>query len=179
MEKYKRKLFFLRENFQIHFICSFILFVFVEVIFAAWYIYRLAYLRIEEYAALSHMPVDSAAEVLGPVILKVNACVIVISIIIGFGAAFLSYKRLQELFGRIILGLNELKDNKTRVRLSASGGRNSRELIEEFNQAASCLAARTILIKKLTGELIHEKNIDQIEKIHNDLYSLLAQKDSD
>lgn len=177
MHTHKRQQFFVKGNFQISFITGFISLLFIEVLGAGLCIYRLSYAAIEETTYKSHISIESAAQIIGPIILKVNTYVILISIILAGLAAAIVCFRLHGLFDKIITGLKHLKNNNTSFRISAGGSKNTRELIKEFNQAASCLDARLGNARQLLDLMAAEKNLYNLEKLHNKLYFILAENE--
>jgi hypothetical protein len=177
MYTHKRQQFFVKGNFQIAFITGFIMLLFIEVIGAGVCIYRLSYEAIEASTYRSHISLESASQIIGPVILKVNMYVIFTSIILAGLAAAITCFKLHGLFDKIIEGLKNLKYNNTAFRIAESGRKNTRELIKEFNQAASCLDTRMTNVRRLLDLIATEKNLSNLEKLHNKLYSVLAENE--
>jgi len=175
MNKHKRKPFFIKGNFQIAVIASFTLLLFIEVITAGLFIYKLSANAVEDAEYSSHITINSGSQLIKPIILKVNTYAILISILLAGLVAAIMYFRLRALFANIINGLENLRDNNTSFRINQYGIKNTRELIEEFNQAASSLDKRRGELQVALDSLIKETDTGHISKLHNRLYSLILQ----
>lgn len=173
MNNVKRKPFFISGNFQIGFITGFILLLFIEVALAALYIYRLSEKAFEATAFKSHITIDTGAQIIGPIILKINIYVILISILLSALGTIITYVGRHALFNKLLEGLENLKRNNLSFRINPCGRKNTRELIKEFNQAASYLDKRKEDIHLTVDLLLEEKEIKHIEKLHNKLYSII------
>ncbi len=173
MNKIKRKRFFIRGNFQMAFIAGFVLLLFMEVLSASFFIYTLSSRAIEETSFKSHIAINSLAEIVAPIIIKVNICVILISIFLSCVAASIAYFRLIVLFDKILEGLENLRDKNTSFRLAVRGGKNARELITEFNNAASYLDKRQAGLLDALNSIIDEKELKNISKLHKKLGSII------
>jgi len=178
MNRHKRKPFFIKENFQTTAIICFVLLLFIEVMAAGLFIYRLSEGAIENAEYSSHITISSGSQLIKPIILKVNACAILISVLLACLAAAIMYLRLRALFGKIINGLENLRDNNTSFRINQHGIKNTRELIKEFNQAASSLDKRLADSRDTLDSLIKERGLRHISKLHSRLYSIVAGKDA-
>jgi len=143
---------------------------------AAFFIYRLSFGAIEKATFKSHITIDTGAQIVAPIILKVNIFVILISLILASLTVIIAYFRLRVLFGKIIEGLENLKRNNMSWRINLYGRKNTRALIKEFNQAASCLDKRLLDLRKTLDALLEEKELAHIAKLHNQLYSIVADK---
>ncbi len=176
MEKYKRKGFFVKGNFQINFILGFILLLFIEVMLAATIIYKLSYGATEDAMFKSHLLIEKSSQIVGPIILKVNLCVIVISVVLAGILTLISYFRHRVLFDEIIRGLENLKSNHTAFRINLGSGKKAQELVKEFNQAAAYLDKHLADLRADLDELLVEKEFKNIKQLHNRLFSLLAEK---
>lgn len=176
MAKQKRRLFLLKENFQIIFITSFVLLLFVEVMAAGLCIYKLTNKSIEQAAFKSHLAVNSGAQIIAPIILKVNIYGILISILMAVLIAAMTFYRIRVLSAKLVKGLQSLADNTTTLLIQPYGGENTRQLIREFNHAASFLDKRQADLRSLLDSLLIEKELKQIDKLHQKLFTLLAEK---
>jgi len=176
MEKQKRRKFFIKGNFQINFILGFILLLFIEVMFAAMIIYKLSYSATEEAMFKSHLMIEKSSQIIEPIILKVNLCVILASILLAGIGTMIGYFRYRSLFSEIIRGLKNLKDNNSTFRINLGGGKNTRELIREFNHAASYLDKHQADLKIMLDSLSGENELKNIEKLHIQLCSIIAEK---
>lgn len=177
MNKQKRKLFIIKSNFQIAFIVGFILLLFIEVMAASLFIYRLSAETIEDAVFSSHITIDRSTQIIRPIVLKVNTCFILISIFLSGLVIVIVYLRFHALFSSIIEGLENLRGNNTSFRIKLRGRKNTRELIKEFNQAASSIDSRITLLRGTIDSLLQKKELKDIERLHNKLYSLIADKD--
>lgn len=176
MDKYKRKRFFVKGNFQIAFIVGFLVLLCVEVLVAAALIYGASYGAIEGAAFSSHITMSRSAELIGPIILKINGYVVIASIILSCGVVAIAYARLCALFARIIEGIEQLKRKRFSFRIHERGGKNSRQLIKEFNQAADCIEKRQAVLRGVLDSLLSEKELTYIAKLHAQLYAMFADK---
>jgi len=177
MNKYKRKPFFIKGNFQIAVIAGFVLLLFIEVMAAGLFIYKLSANAVEDAEYSSHITINSGSQLIKPIILKVNAYAILISVLLAGLAAAIMYFRLRALFAKIIKGLENLRDNNTPFRINRYGIKNTRELITEFNHAAAYLDKRRATVRDTLDALIKEKELKTISRLHATLYSILADKD--
>lgn len=176
MNKFKRKSFFLKGNFQIAFIIGFILLLLLEVMLAGFFIYRLSEETLEKAAFSSHITIDRSAQLIKPVILKVNIYTMLMIVLIAGLAVTITNLRLHALFSKIIKGLENLKDNNTSFQIKPHGRKQARELIKEFNQAASYLDKRLAGLRHVIDSLLGEKELGHIAKLHDKLYSIIAGK---
>lgn len=178
MSPRKRKSFFIKDTFQIMFIAGFILLLFLEVMTAGIFIYKLSNKAVEEAAFKSHLMLETGMEIINPIILEVNLYVIFFSIFTAILVAGLMFYRLHLLFRKIIDGLESLAfgDNKP-LFIKPYGGNNTRQLISEFNQAAAYLHKQQLDIKSVLDSLSIEKELKHIEKLQNKLYILISEKE--
>lgn len=174
MNKYKRKKFFIKGNFQLSFIFGFLGILLIEVITASLAIYKLSNEEIENIAFSSHLSSDTIGKIVTPVIITVNTYIVLISILLACVIAAIMFQRRRFLFSQIIAGLRNIRNNNTSYRIKPSGGKNSQLLIKEFNSAADYLDGRMIDLRKTTDSLIQEKDLKQIEKLHNKLFTIIA-----
>lgn len=176
MDKPKRKPFFVKGNFQIVFITGFILLLFLEVISAGFFIYKLSAEAIEVATFSSHINIDRSAQIIKPIIIKVNIYVMLMSVLLAGLATAIAYLRLHALFGKIMSGLENIRDNNTSFRIKPRGDKQACELIKEFNGAASYLDKQTTNLRMALDSLIAEKELSHVVKLHNKLYSIIATK---
>ncbi len=174
MSKFKRKKFFLKDNFQLAFITGFILLLLFEVMLAGFFIYKLSAKALEEAAFSSHINIISSEQLIKPVVLKVNIYTMLTIVLIAGLAVAIANLRLHALFSKIIKGLENLKDNNTSFCIEPRGRKQTRELIKEFNQAASYLDKRLAGLRHVIDPLIEEKELKHIVKLHNKLYSIIT-----
>jgi len=174
MNKQKRKKFFIKGNFQITIILGFTLFLFIEVLAAGWFIYKLSFTAIENASFKSHLTIDKGAQIIAPVILRINISVITITVLFSSLAAVIFYFRTRALFRKIIFGLENFKRNNMAFRLAPRGGKKTRELIKEFNQAASQLDKKHTELINVLDALLKENKLSQISKLHNKLYLIIT-----
>lgn len=173
MNTIKRKRFFIRGNFQIAFIAGFVLLLFMETLSASFFIYILSSRAIEETAFKSHIAINSLAEIVAPIIIKVNICAILISIFLSCVAASIVYFRLIVLFDKILEGLENLRNKAASFRLDVRGGKNAREFIMEFNHMTSYLDKRQAGLLDVLNSIIEEKELKNISKLHKKLDSII------
>jgi len=173
MYKQKRKTFFIKGNFQIVFILGFILLLFIEVSLAGIFIYKSSAYALEKVAYSSHISIDKTAQIIKPIVIKVNASVILISIILAACIMALAGISLHSLFNRIIEGLKNLKNNNTSFRISQCGGKDTRELIKEFNQAAIALDKKKNDLNLLINSILAEKDLKTITNLHQKIYLMV------
>lgn len=173
----KRKPFFIKRNFQITFIIGFVALLFIEVMLSGLFIYRLSAAAVEKAAFRSHITINRSAQIIGPIILKVNACGIIVSILLAGLAVAITYRRSRDLFNKIIEGLNNLRDNNLSFRIDERGSRKTAAFINEFNEAATYFEQRMNNLRFILEAAIAEKELKNIEKLHNRLSSLIAEKD--
>lgn len=176
MKEQRRRKFFIKGNFQINFILGFILLLFTEVLLTAVIIYQSSYSATEKAMYKSHLVIEKSSQIIGPIILKVNLWVILASIVFAGIAAIISYSRYCAFFEEIIRGLKNLKDNNTSFRIKSGGGMNTRELIKDFNHAAAYLDKRQAGLKIILDALSMERELKNIEKLHIQLCSIIAEK---
>ena len=176
MNKYKRKSFFIKKNFQVSFIICFIGILLLEVTTASFIIYKLSGELIENAAFSSHLIIDTSGEIITPVIIKVNTYVVIISIILACTIAAIMFQRRRFLFSQIIAGIQNIKNNNTSFRVKPFGRKNSRMLIKEFNSAADHLDKRMFDLRQTLNSLLEAKELDQITKLHNKLYDIISGK---
>lgn len=176
MNKLKRKRFFIKGNFQIAFIIGFILILLLEVTLAGLFIYRLSQEALEKAAFSSHITIDRSAQLIKPIILKVNIYTMLAIVLIAGLAVMIANLRLHALFSKIIKGLENLRDNNTSFHIKPHGRKQARELIKEFDQAASYLDKRLAGLRHVTDSLLEEKELTHIAKLHDKLYSIIAGK---
>lgn len=179
MNKNRRKPFFIKRNFRITFIIGFITLLFIEVILAGLFIYKLSAAAVEKEAFRSHISINKSSQITGPIILKVNVFSIIISIILAGLIVTVSYYRNRDLFNKIIEGLENLRDNNLSFRIVARGGKKTRELIKEFNAAASYFEQRGNKLHFVLEGLFAEKELKNIEKLHNQLSAIITEIDSE
>lgn len=177
MKKQKRRPFFIKGNFQIAFIGVFILLLLSETAAAGLLIYRLSAEAIESAVFSSHLAINQSAQIIKPIILKVNGWVALISILLACVAVTAVFFKLHTLFSRIIAKLKGLRDNKEFLPLPARGGKNTRKLIAEFNQAGSALDQRLREIHFLLDSLTVAEELSSIHKLHGKLHALIAGKE--
>lgn len=177
MNKQKRKLFIIKSNFQIAFIIGFILLLFIEAMTAGLFIYRLSADAIEDAVFSSHITINRSTQIIRPIVLKVNTYFILISIFLAGLVIVIAYLRFHALFASIIEGLENLRGNNTAFRIKLRGIKNTRELIKEFNQAASSMDNYMALLRGTIDSLLQKKELKDIERLHNKLYSLITDKD--
>jgi hypothetical protein len=174
----KRKLFFIKRNFQIDFIISFVALLFMEVSISGIFIYRLSAAAVENAAFRSHITINRSAQIIGPIILKVNACGIIVSILLAGLAMAITYRRNRDLFNKITAGLDNLRDNNPSFRIEPYGGKKTKSFINEFNAAASYFEQRLNNLRFILDSAIREKELINIEKLHARLSSIIAEKES-
>ncbi len=177
MNKNRRKPFFIKRNFQITFIIGFIALLFIEVILAGLFIYRLSNAAFEKETFRPHISINKSSQITGPIILRVNVCSIIISILLAGLIVTISYYKNRDLFDKIIEGLENLRDNNLSFRINARGGKKTVKLINEFNAAASYFEQRWNNLRVVLDELIAEKELRNIEKLHNRLTSIITETD--
>jgi hypothetical protein len=178
MNKNRRKPFFIKRNFRLTFIIGFIALLFIEVILTGVFIYKLSAAAVEKEAFRSHISINKSSQITGPIVLKVNVFSVIISIILAGIIVTVSYYRNRNLFDKIIEELENLRDNNLSFRIDAAGGKKARELINEFNAAASYFEQRGNNLQAVLDKLIAEKELENIEKLHNKLSSILTENDS-
>ncbi len=178
MNKNRRKPFFIKRNFQIYFIIGFIALLFIEAILTGLFIYRLSNAAVEKEASRPRISINKSSQLIGPIILKVNISGIIISIILAGLSVTVSYYRNRNLFNKIIEGLENLRDNNLSFRIDARGGKKTVELINEFNEAAYYFEQRGNNLRAVLDALIAEKELKNIEKLHNRLSSIITETDS-
>lgn len=172
----KRKLFFIKRNFQLNFILVFTALLFMEVLLSGLFIYRLSASAIEKEAFRSHIAINSGAQVIGPIILKVNACGIVVSILLAALAVTITYRRNRDLFNKLTEGLDNLRDNNPSFRIDPRGSKKTAALINDFNEAASTFEQRLNNLRFILDAAIAEKELKNIEKLHARLYAIVAER---
>lgn len=177
MDKQKRKPFFVKGNFQIAFIIGFIMLLFIEITAAGLFIYRLSERAIEDTAFSSHLTIDRSAQIIRPIVIKANIYIMLISIFLACVVVAITYLKLHALFGKLIKGLENLKNNTGSFRINLRGGKNTREIIKEFNQAASYLDKHLGDLRLVLDSLLVEKELRHIAEFHDRLYSIIAGKD--
>lgn len=173
----KRKPFFIKRNFQINFIMGFVTLLFMEALLASVFIYKLSADRIEEAAFRSHISINRSAQIIGPIILAINACSIVASVLLAVLAVTITYRRNHELFNKMIKGLDNLRDNNLSFRIDEHGSKKTVAFIKEFNAAASYFEQRLTNLRFILDSAIAEKELKNIEKLHNRLYAIIAKND--
>ncbi|GEM_PF-6548879 len=173
----KRKPFFIKRNFQINFILGFTALLFIEVLLSGVFIYCLSAAKIEEAAFRSHITTNSSAQIIAPIILKVNACGIIISILLAGLAVAITYRRNHLLFHKITEGLNNLRDNNLPYRIDERGSKGTVTFIKEFNAAAAYFEQRLNNLRFILDSAIAEKELKNIEKLHAGLSSLITQRE--
>lgn len=173
MNKSKRKPFFLKNNFQIAFIVGFVLLLLVEVASAGFLIYKLSEGAIENEAFSSHININTTAQLIKPIIFKVNIYTMLTSILLAGLVIAITYLRLHFLFRKIITGLERLGDNAP-FYIKPRGRKQARELIKEFDQAASYLEKRMNALHSVLDSLLVERELGHIVKLHAKLYSIIA-----
>lgn len=156
---------------------GFIALLFIEVIVTDLFIYRLSSAAIEKEAVRSHIIINRSAQIIGPVILKVNIAAIIISIILAGLIAAIINQRNRNLFNKLIEGLENLKDNNLSFRIDARGGKKTVDLINDFNNTAAYFEQRRNNLRVVLDELIAEKKLDNIEKFHKRLFSIITETD--
>lgn len=171
---YRRKPFFVKGNFQIALVLGLGGLLFLEVMGAGWWIYRLAAQAIEEAAFRSHLTLQTSAQVIRPVVVRVNLALVGIGILLAGLAVAAAHARLHALFTRMLEGLENLRRNNTSFRLRGMGGKDSRELIQEFNRAASALDKRLGELRLVCDLLLAEKDLKAIQKHHERLTVLIS-----
>ncbi len=177
MNTHKKRKLLIKENFQIKFITSFIFLLFIEIIVTTLCVYQLSYQALEKSAFKSHIAIANTAQIIGPVILKVNLCaIILISFIAGIIIIF-AYSRLKELLGRIITGIDNLTRNNTAFRIQTRGRKNE-EISREFNQAAAYLDNQQHDLRQILNALLVETEIRNIAELHKKLYAIITGKKS-
>jgi len=174
MNKLKRKSFFLKGNFQIVFIIGFISILLFEVTLAGFFIYKLSAETLEEAVFSSHINIATSAQIIKPIIIRINIYVILISVALACLIITVTYIKLRVLFGKIIDGLENLKNNNTPLHIKPYGRKQARELIKEFNLAASCLDKQLAGLHHTIDSLVKEKELRHIAKSHDKLYSIIA-----
>jgi len=177
MNKYKTRKLLIKENFQIKFIISFILLLFIEIILTTFCVYQLSYKALEESAFRSHIAIANTAQIIGPVILKVNMCAVILSFFFAGIIILLAYSRLKKLLGRLLTGIDNLTRNNTSFRIQTQGRKNSKNLFKEFNQAAVYLDKQQQDLRRTLTEISAETDLENINKLHAKLYSILKTKD--
>lgn len=178
MNKLKRKPFFIKRNFHIAFVIGFILLLLLEVMLAGALIYKLSAEAIENAAFSSHININRSAQLIKPIILKVNIYVMLMSVLLAGLAIAITYFRLHFLFSKIIRGLENFRNNNTPFHIKPSGGKQTRELIKEFNHASSCLDNRLSDLRLTLDSLLVEKDLKQTVKLQNRLYSIISHKNN-
>jgi len=176
MNKYKRKRFFIKGNFQLLFIFGFLGILLLEVIIGSLLICKLSNDLIENQEFSSHLSIDTSGRIITPVIIKVNTYIALISILLAGVTAAIMFQRRHLLFNRLTAGLENIKNNNTSFRIKPFGRKNSRLLIKEFNSAVDCLDKRMIKLRETIDSLLEEKELKQIEKLHNKLFSIISGK---
>lgn len=176
MNKSKRRPFFIKDNFQLSFIAGFIALLFIEIMLADFFIYELSRKAVEDAAFSSHLSLERSAQILGPIILKVNICFIAVTFLLAVLTSAAAYYRLHIVFAGIVEGFNKLKKNNTSVRLKLRGTKPARELIGEFNKAAESLDKRAENLTLIMNSLDKEKELNRLTKLHNELCAIIAEK---
>lgn len=178
IKRNKRKPFFLRKNFQMNFIMGFVALLFIEVSLSGLLIYSLSAAAVEKAAFRSHITINSGAQIIGPIILKVNACGIIVSVLLAALAVAITYRRNRELFNKLTEGLDNLRDNNLSFRIEERGSKKTKAFINEFNEAASSFEQRLNNLRFILDCAIAEKELKNIEKLHARLYSIIAERNS-
>ncbi len=177
MNTYKNRKLLIKGNFQIKFILGFIFLLFIEIILTTLCVYQLASQALEESAFKSHIAITNTAQIIGPVILKVNICAVILSSLIAGIMILFVYFQLKKLLGRLITGINNLTQNNTSFRIPTRGNKNNEILYKEFNQAAAYLDKQQQDLRKILTEIFAETKLENIAKLHDKLYSILKTKD--
>ncbi len=165
-QKPKRNKFFIKGNFQLSFIIIFISLLFTQILITGLFFLKLTGAAIEEAAFKSHIAIHTSAQIIRPIIIKVNAAAVLTSIFIASIALIIIYIKRHILFTKIITGLEHLKKSDTSFRITLYGGKNTRGLIKKFNQTSDALDQRKNNLLKTLNYLIIEEDLNRIEELH-------------
>lgn len=176
MNNMKRKPFFIRKNFEIAFVVVFISLLLCEISGAVFFIYRLSWQALEDNVFRSHLNIQTAAQIVEPVIIKVNIYVVSITVFLGALALSIILIKRRRLFLKIISGLDNLKDNNASFRLRIYGGKKTRVLLKEFNQAAAFIDRRQRDMDSTFRLLTTEMDLKRLASLHKRLYHIITGK---
>lgn len=176
MNNIKRKPFFIKGNFLAAFIAGFVLLLLIEVVLSGLSIYWLAGQEIEKQLFSSHINIAQSAKIISPIIIKVNASAALLSVLLACLALLIVHLKTNALFSKIVEGLHNIKDKHTYFRIRPFGANKSRQLIEEFNLAASYFDKQLNEINSLLDSLIACKDSLEAAKLRQKLHSLIAGK---
>ena len=171
----KRKLFFIKENFNLKFIICFVGGAVVGTAVAAFLVYTRLEDSLEKAAFSSHLSFSSSSELFSRIVWDVNLWVAVISIILGQCLIMAMRHFLENFFRHLNFGLNELARGHFSFRLPGKFHGIGGFLFEDFNLMASVMDKKLKEIMSILDAA--QKNlqsdspamVEEIKSIHRKL----------
>ncbi len=162
----KRKPFFIRGNFQLVFILSYVLILAAGVLCDSALIYHMIKGILERAAFSSHLNLDSSGDLFWGTILKVNFLLSCAIIAVGLLAITTIYVYLESFFATLSQGLEKLAAGKVSFRLRRRRLPGMRSFTKDFNEAAHALEKEAADIRAGLEWILSALNSPTRESFH-------------
>jgi len=175
----KRKLFFIKGNFQLRFIIGFTMILIVAVSTSSWLIYQALRVRIEAAAYSAHLSAASSGQLFWGDFWRINLWVLGITVAVGIGMVLALYFYYESFFRSLTYGLNQLARGQWGCRVATKDKWIGCDLIEDFNKLARCYEQKHAAMYRMTDEATQivrsdeENLINGLEDVHHRLRGVM------